>query len=232
MSSTVGYQTSSVWPSVSAGSTSTRHWPPVASATRVARATRSGPVRYARAGVADGVESRAPLLSGERLEGFHRHALAEVIAEHGDVNVLGKPLDQTMSLRQRRAAFEEQARPPSRQAVVEHLQRPGDPEVLLDVAKRRAKPLRSVEEEIAPVATWRCDDLTVGVCGHRAASPGWVEEPRRSRRNSCIQIGSAAKSDWRSSRIAGPWSGWAGTRRRWSATRARSSGSASASCSQ
>ena len=58
------------------------------------------------------VEAGTPLLAAERLELGDRGRLAEVVAEHRDVDVLREAVDQAERLRERRAALEQQTRQP------------------------------------------------------------------------------------------------------------------------
>ena len=95
----------------------------------------------------------------------------EIVAEHGNIDVLGKPLDQAVSLRQGRATLEEEARSSGGSLTIECIQGPADPEVLLDIVDRGAEPVGGREKQIEPVACRRGDDFPVGCGSHCGALP-------------------------------------------------------------
>src|SRR3546814_1880522 len=57
-------------------------------------------------------------------------------------------LDEAVRLRKRGAALEEQPWLVGAALMIELVQRPADPEILLDIAERRAKPVRGRQEQI------------------------------------------------------------------------------------
>lgn len=61
----------------------------------------------ALAGGADGVQAGAALFTAQRVKVGNFCGIAQVVAEHRDVNVFGKPRDQAERLGQRGAALEQ-----------------------------------------------------------------------------------------------------------------------------
>ena len=96
-------------------------------------------------------EPLAPLLATQRFQLRNRSRSVEVFAKHGDVDVLGKPLDQTVSFRQRRAALEQQARAAGFKAAEQRIERPAYPEVFLDILHGRTQPHCGREKEFAAI---------------------------------------------------------------------------------
>jgi hypothetical protein len=56
---------------------------------------------------------------------------------------------------------EEEARTAGRKVMVERVQGPADPEILLDIAEWSAEPLSCGEEKAKAIGCWRCDHGTV-----------------------------------------------------------------------
>jgi hypothetical protein len=78
--------------------------------------------------------------------------VAGVIAKNGDVDVFGKPLDQTVALRERSPAFEQQTRATGGEAIKERVQSPTDPEILFDVLFGCPEPVPGADEQIAAIS--------------------------------------------------------------------------------
>ena len=96
------------------------------------------------------------------------------------------PVGQSVS------ALEEEAGAADRSFVIERVQPPADPEVFLDMVDWRTEPVGSREKKVKAIERCRGADLSVGSGGHGRTCPA-SEATCRSRRNSCIQIGSAEK---------------------------------------
>ena len=64
------------------------------------------------AGISNVIEAPPALLAGQCFEVLHGRGLLEIVTEHGDVDVLGEAANETVGLRQRRAALEQETRPP------------------------------------------------------------------------------------------------------------------------
>src|SRR3546814_4452521 len=104
-------------------------------------------------------------------------------------------------LRKRGAALEEQPWLVGAALMIELVQRPADPEILLDIAERRAKPVRGRQAQVAAIGFSRPDDLLVAGAGHARRTLAGVTS---SRRKSCIQIGSAARPSFKYLRSVRP----------------------------
>ena len=96
------------------------------------------------------------------------------------------PVGQSVS------ALEEEAGAADRSFVIERVQRPADPEVFLDMVDWRTETVGSREKKVKAIGRCRSADLSVGSGGHGRTCPA-SEATSRSRRNSCIQIGSTEK---------------------------------------
>ena len=83
--------------------------------------------------------------------------MVEIVAKDCDVDVFGEAIDQTIGFRQRCAALEEQARSRRGTFVIERVERPADPEILLDIADRRTEPVGGGEEYIETIARRRAN---------------------------------------------------------------------------
>src|SRR3984957_15418741 len=118
----------------------------------------------------DGIESRAPLLPAQGRELLDARALAGVIAEDRDVDVLGEPGDQPERFRERRPALEQQPQAARRGTVEECIEGPADPEILLDVLRGGAHPPRGAEEGVMAILGCRCEKDRE--CGISSARPG------------------------------------------------------------
>src|SRR3546814_1719853 len=123
-----------------------------------------------------------------RFELVDARGFAEIVPVYGDVDILGKALDEAVRLRKRGAALEEQPWLVGAALMIELVQRPADPEILLDIAERRAKPVRGRQEQVPAMGFSRPDALLVAGAGHARRPQAGVTS---SRRESCIQIGSA-----------------------------------------
>ena len=73
------------------------------------------------AGISYGIEFCFSFFSGQFIHVFDRGRLLEVLAEYRDIEVFGESPDEAVSLRQRSAAFEEKARAPRRNPVIENI---------------------------------------------------------------------------------------------------------------
>src|SRR3546814_15257387 len=85
--------------------------------------------------------------------------------------------------------------------MIELVQRPADPEILLGIAERRAKPVRGRQEQVPAIGFSRPDDLLVAGAGPARRTLAGVTS---SRRKSCIQIGRAARPSFQSLRQVRP----------------------------
>jgi hypothetical protein len=75
----------------------------------------------------------------------------QILPKDGNIDVLRKSRDQAVGFRQRSPSFEEQPRLTSGQAIEKHIERPGDPEIFLNVLLRRAEPACGAKEYVAAV---------------------------------------------------------------------------------
>ena len=91
------------------------------------------------AGVLDRIEARPALFATQRFELLDGRRLADVVPKHRDINVFGEAIDQTKPFGQGGSTFEEEAGSALFQAIEQGIQRPADPEVLLDILRRRAE---------------------------------------------------------------------------------------------
>src|SRR3546814_3290897 len=87
-------------------------------------------------------------------------------------------------LRKRGAALEEQPWLVGAALMIELVQRPADPEILLDIAERRAKPVRGRQEQVPAIGFSRPDDLLVAGAGHARRTLAGVTSSRRKDRKS------------------------------------------------
>lgn len=92
----------------------------------------------------DCVQACTALFPAQRIEVGNLGGMSQVVAEHRDVNVFGKPRDQAERLGERCATFEEEPGPARLQAIEQHVEYPANPEVFSTfctaVPKRAAAP--------------------------------------------------------------------------------------------
>jgi hypothetical protein len=120
------------------------------------RLQRSGDEGLARG--LDRVELRLPLLAGELFQRLHAATLAQIVSEHSDIDVLGKPRYQPERLGERGSALEQQSRAGRRQPVEQRVEGPADPKILLDILLGGAKPPAGGDEGVAPVVRRRSQE--------------------------------------------------------------------------
>ena len=79
------------------------------------------------------------MFAAQRVELLDGRRLADVVPKHRDIDVFGEAVDQTEPLGQGGSALEEEAGSSLFQAIEQGIQRPADPEVLLDILGCRAE---------------------------------------------------------------------------------------------
>src|SRR3546814_8675445 len=119
------------------------------------------------------------LFARQRFELVDARGFAEIVPVYGDVDILGKALDEAVRLRKRGAALEEQPWLVGAVLMIELVQRPADPEILLDIAERRAKPVRGRREQVPAIGFSRPDDLLVAGAGRSEEHPSELQSLMR-----------------------------------------------------
>jgi hypothetical protein len=113
--------------------------------------TQRPPPNPSAAGVSYRIKFRLSFFSGQFLHIRDRGRLVQVLTEYRDVDVFRKAADEIVVLRQRCAAFEEKAWAPLWKPVIENIERPANPEILLDILHRCTKSARCGEKNIEAV---------------------------------------------------------------------------------
>src|SRR5690606_41393866 len=83
--------------------------------------------------------------------------------------------------------------------MVECVERPADPKILLDIANRRTKPVRCRQEKIELLSGHRGDDSFISRAAQEGSSGMVSAGSIKGLRKSCIQIGIANRPARRSS---------------------------------
>lgn len=84
--------------------------------------------------------------------------LTQVVAKHRDVDVFGKPGDQTEGFGERGAAFEQQAGAAGCQPVEQRIQGPAHPKILFDILDCGTESGSSAEKQVTPLGVTGSDD--------------------------------------------------------------------------
>src|SRR3546814_17485116 len=82
--------------------------------------------------------ARPALVAAQRVKLLNRRRRADIVPQHRDIDVFGEAVDQPESLGQGRSTLEEEKGSALLQAIEQGIQRPADPEVLLDIKIGRA----------------------------------------------------------------------------------------------
>lgn len=100
-------------------------------------------------GCFDGIQAGVALLPAQSFQLLEGRGLADVLPEHGDVDVFGEAFNQAKAFGERCTTLEEKARPTDLQLIEERVESPANPEVFLDVLLIGAEAVSSTDKEIA-----------------------------------------------------------------------------------